>query len=215
MADQTDASRPPSVRERRVDAVVFDLDGVVRVFDLDEAIALERAHGVEPGAVAAVAEEPALVSRVLTGQITKAEWIAEVGRRLGSTTLAKAWGALDARLDDALVAVIDEVRAAGLPAVILTNGTDETPADIAALGLGERVDAVFNSAEIGHAKPDPRVFAHVCAALGLPPDRVAFTDDSPAKLRGASEIGMVARPYDDAVATRAWLVELGVLPVEP
>ncbi|HEV7721687.1 MAG TPA: HAD-IA family hydrolase [Iamia sp.] len=194
-----------------IDALVLDLDGVVRHFDAGHEAELCRRHGLEAGAIAAAAYAPDLLHPVITGRTTKAEWITAVGAALGVPEAAEAWGESPTTLDEAVLAVVDEVRATGRPVVILTNGTDTIDAELATLDVVRRFDGIFNSAVIGHAKPDRRAFAHVCAALDLPPERVAFADDSPAKLVGATELGMTAIAFTDAVSLRAWLVALDVL----
>ena len=45
----------------------------------------------------------------------------------------------------------------------------------------------------------------------MAPERVAFTDDSAAKLAGATELGMPTHHFTSAAALRTWLVELDVL----
>ena len=85
---------------------------------------------------------------------------------------------------------------------------------MAELGIDQRVDAVFNSAEIGHAKPDPRAFAHVCSELDVEPSTVFFTDDSAHKLAGAIELGMTVRHFVGVGDLRAALVAAGVQPLD-
>lgn len=194
-----------------VDAVALDLDGVVRHFDDAYEAELCRRHGLEAGAIAAAAYAPDLLHPVVTGRTTKAQWITAVGAALGLPEAAAAWGESPATVDEDVLAVVDEVRATGRPVVVLTNGTDAIDAELAALDVGHRFDRIFNSAVIGHAKPDVRAFGHVVEALGLPPERIAFADDSPAKLAGATELGMPTHAFTDAASLRAWLVALGVL----
>jgi putative hydrolase of the HAD superfamily len=105
--------------------------------------------------------------------------------------------------------VVDELRAGGTVVAVLTNGTDTIPAELRALGIADRFDAVFNSAEIGAAKPEAEAFQHVCRALGVPPEQVFFTDDSPSKLSGAVALGMDARLYVGLPTFVRHLEELG------
>jgi putative hydrolase of the HAD superfamily len=171
-------------------AVVFDLDGVIRHFDPEFVADVERRHALEQGAIlAAMFAEPGL-GDVTTGRITRSSWVAGVGEALGSPQAAAEWGDQVPRVDPEVLELADELRARGLTVAVLTNGTDRIPAEVAEQGIACRVDHVFNSAEIGHAKPDARAFRHVLDALGLEGPEVFFTDDSPAKLAGAVEVGM-------------------------
>ena len=108
-------------------------------------------------------------------------------------------------VDDDVVALANELRAAGTTTAILTNGTTRVESECATLGIPDHFDHLFNSARIGYAKPDRRVFEHVVTALGVAPQDCAFTDDSAAKLAGAIELGMATHHYQRVEPLRAWL----------
>ncbi|MEM9130743.1 MAG: HAD-IA family hydrolase [Actinomycetota bacterium] len=192
--------------------LLLDLDGVVRFFDADAQAEVERRHSLEPGRIAAIAVDPELMGPLVIGRLTRAAWVAEIGRRLGDAEAAAAWTGVDAHLDHELLAEVDRLRAAGVTVAILTNGTDTVADEVAALDLPRRVDAIFNSAELGVAKPDRRAFAIVCERLGVEPAEVFFTDDSPSKLTGARELGMTAEPYTGLPAFRGHLRACGLHP---
>jgi glucose-1-phosphatase len=109
-----------------------------------------------------------------------------------------------------MLAEVDLLRSAGFTVAVLTNGTDTIPDEMESFGLDRRFDAIFNSAEIGFAKPDRRAFEHVCGALGCPPEAVFFTDDSASKLHRAVELGMAVRLFEGVPTFRKHLRELGV-----
>jgi epoxide hydrolase-like predicted phosphatase len=67
----------------------------------------------------------------------------------------------------------------------------------AAYGLGDLVDVLVYSHEIGVAKPDPRAYEITCERLGVSPDEVAFLDDVEAAVDGARAVGMQAVHYRD------------------
>ena len=195
-----------------ISTVLFDLDGVIRHFDPDHLAAVEARFGLAPGSLWAAAFEPELAERLTTGRCTREAWKSEVGRRVGSPEAAGAWLGAKATTDDEMLALVDELRAIGMTVAILTNGTDTIPTELAEAGIDVRVDAVFNSAEIGYAKPDRRAFEHVCAALGVRPAEVFFTDDSPHKFDGAVEIGMRVHHFTGLPDLRAALADAGVTP---
>jgi putative hydrolase of the HAD superfamily len=192
-------------------ALVLDLDGVVRHFDPDHEADVCRRHGLEPGAIRDAVFASATTDAVITGRVTRDEWIATVGEEIGLPEAVAAWGRSPATVDEEVLAVVDEVRATGRPVVILTNGTSTIDEELVALDVVDRFDRIFNSAVIGHAKPDVRAFRHVLDALDLPGERVAFADDSPAKLVGAAELGMPTHAFTGAADLRAWLVALEVV----
>lgn len=141
-----------------IDALVLDLDGVVRHFDPDHEADVCRRHGLEPGAIRAAVFASAVTEAVIVGRVTRDEWIAAVGEETGMPGAVAAWGVSPATVDEDVLAVVDEVRATGRPVVILTNGTDAIDEELAALDVVHRFDGIFNSAVIGHAKPDVRAF---------------------------------------------------------
>ncbi|MEZ5238443.1 MAG: HAD-IA family hydrolase [Microthrixaceae bacterium] len=69
---------------------------------------------------------------------------------------------------------------------VLSNGTTRLLEDLELLDLTREFGAVFNTAEIGVAKPDPGAFRHVLGQLGTEAPRTAFIDDLPMNRRGAS-----------------------------
>lgn len=48
---------------------------------------------------------------------------------------------------------------------------------LAQVGLADGFDAVVISGEVGVAKPDPAIFAHACAAIGVEPGRALHVGD--------------------------------------
>jgi glucose-1-phosphatase len=192
-------------------AVVFDLDGVIRHFDPEVIADIERRHALELGALLDAAfAEPALTD-VTTGRLTRASWITGIGETLGAPDAAREWGGQPPRVDPEALELCDDLRAKGLTVAVLTNGTDTIPAEVAEQGIDCRVDHVFNSWEIGHAKPDARALQHVLDVLGLAGPEVFFTDDSPRKLAGAVEVGMHTHAFTGLDDLRQELGRRGVL----
>jgi putative hydrolase of the HAD superfamily len=185
-----------------VDVVLFDLDGVVRQFP----------GSAEWPDVPRVAFAPGLLDEAVKGKITDEQWRAEVLRRLGreSADAVAAWSASSGEVNDAVLQIVREVRAR-TPVGILTNGTDRLGADLERLGIGDEFDVIFNSSELGVAKPDPAVYELVCARLGVPPQAVFFVDDSPAHVDSARDVGLYAVLFVDAVLLAESLRAEGLL----
>jgi putative hydrolase of the HAD superfamily len=97
------------------------------------------------------------------------------------------------------------LRAAGLVTAVLTNGTDTIAAEAEQMRLHDHFDAVFNSAEIGYAKPDARAFRAVLNVLQVDAHEVFFTDDSPSKVAGAEALGFRTHLYDGISGLRRTL----------
>ncbi|WP_309127971.1 HAD family phosphatase [Microbacterium sp.] len=191
-------------------AVLFDLDGVLRHFDPAYVTRIEAEHALPAGSIHDAAFAAPLLDAVTTGRISRAAWVQSVGEELGDPKAAEAWGRHPSAPDAAMLALSDQLRTTGIRTAILTNGTDTITAELRELGIDTHVDAVFNSAEIGFVKPDPRVFRHALDALELSPGEVFFTDDSATKLAGASELGMLTHLFTGIDALRTSLRDAGV-----
>jgi HAD superfamily hydrolase (TIGR01509 family) len=72
-----------------------------------------------------------------------------------------------------------------------TNAFDVHRLD-AEMQLREHFDECFFSNEIGFRKPDPQCYLHVIGQLDVPPAEIAFFDDNPEYVAGASAVGIRA-----------------------
>lgn len=194
-----------------ITTVLFDLDGVIRHFHPDVVSDIERRHGIAPGTIEGFAFSAPLLHEVTTGKLRRAEWVDRIARHLGDAAPAEEWSRQPYTVDAEMIELADELRARGLRIAILTNGTDTIPAEAEHMGLHGHFDAVFNSAEIGHAKPDERAFRAVLDAFELGPLEVFFTDDSPGKLAGAEALGITTHLYTGISGLRRALQSHGTL----
>ena len=183
-------------------AVVFDLDGVVRHFEPEAEI--EARYGLPAGALYATAFRPELLDATVIGERAYDDWIAGIAETLARThgehtrEAAVAFSQLGATVDELIVDLMRRLRRNDYVVAILTNGTTRVEAEVESLGIDREVDHLFNSARIGYAKPDPRVFEHVLTTLGIAAHECVFTDDSPPKCAGARAVGMHVVDYTNA-----------------
>lgn len=106
----------------RIDALGLDLDGVVRHFDPGHEAELCRRHGLAPGAIREAVFASTITESVITGRVTRDEWIAAVGEEIGLPEAVEEWGRPPASVDEDVLVVVDEVRATGRTVVILAYG---------------------------------------------------------------------------------------------
>jgi len=196
-------------------AVVFDLDGVVRHWDPDVNGSIERRHGLAPGAIIDAAFAPDLGPAAVTGALDYATWATRIGERLGCPEAVAEWGEFRGHVDPDAVALVEAVRATGRTVGLLSNATTRLAEDLEVLGIADRFDHVFNTAELGVAKPDHEVYRRVVDTLGLPPERIVFTDDTPDWAHAATEVGLVGLPFTGVHALREELTRLGVVLEDP
>lgn len=114
---------------------------------------------------------------------------------------------------DGSVAVLRTLKAAGLPVHGLTNFSAETfPPTRARFDFLTLFEVVVVSGEEGVIKPDPVIFHRLIDRAGLPPERMAFVDDSARNIDTARSLGFKAHHFTGPAAFRDWVAGLG-LPV--
>ena len=168
--------------------LLLDLDGVLRAFP------------PVPPEIAEVAFEPALLRRAVTGEITDEQWRHEVGLD---------WTATPGEVIPDALALVRAARRQCFVA-LLSNATTRLESDLALLGLDGEVDAVFNSARLGVAKPDQEIFRRVLAELGH--STAVFCDDTEENVAAAREAGLDAVHVPDTAALRTALAVRGLIP---
>jgi 2-haloacid dehalogenase len=112
---------------------------------------------------------------------------------------------------DGTVAVLAELRAAGLPCFALSNMEAETyPVRRDRFAFMRWFDGAVISGIEGVAKPDERIFEIMVSRHGLDPRRTVFIDDSPANVAAAREMGFLAIRFVSPEELRNELCRLGV-----
>src|SRR4051812_3420368 len=125
-----------------VDALIVDLDGVIRHWNLDDFEALATSSGVSRADLGAIAFERALIADAMTGVLTAEAWAQEIGRRAAEThgcdadTIAGGFAALGWTVDQHAVALLRDVRGAGEAKLALfSNASTKLEADLASCAL--------------------------------------------------------------------------------
>ncbi len=73
------------------------------------------------------------------------------------------------------------------------------------------MDRYYFSDELGQVKPDREIFEHVIRDLNVPPQRIAFFDDTPVNVEAARSVGISAHEVDGIAALKEELQRLGIL----
>ena len=185
---------------RRLDAVIFDLDGVLtdsavahfhawkRLADElgvpFDAAANEALKGVDRmgslelilrrgGLVRSDAEKEALAAR------KNASYQAEIAQFSPAELFPGAAAALDA------------IRAAGLKTG-LASSSQNAPFLLERLGIAGQFDAIADARLIRRSKPDPEIFLTVAAQLGIAPALCLGVEDAAAGIAAIKAAGMPA-----------------------
>jgi putative hydrolase of the HAD superfamily len=190
---------------RAIEAVVFDIGGVVQESPLHAIARYERDHGLAPDAVnraVVAAGDAGAWARLERGELTVESFCAPFEADCRAHGVPVDGGHLMAYIAEAsrprprMLAAVRTIRARGLRVGALTNNwvaQGRRPTD----GLRAHFHVFVESAVVGLRKPDPRIYALVCRELGVTPPHAAFLDDIGMNLKPARELGMATIKVDD------------------
>ena len=196
-------------------AVIFDLDGVIRDWNDEEISEIEVAYGLNPGTILAVGFGTELGVAATTGKLDYRTWMdtirAEVILAHGSDVAGAldAWEANVGLVNTEMLQVLRSVRSQATVA-LLSNGTTRLRRDLAVLDLTDEFDVIFNTAEVGIAKPNPAIFHYVLQKLDSTAAEALFIDDLEVNVLGARSIGIRSHQHLDAGSTTEFLQSNGI-----
>src|SRR5690606_30330822 len=181
----------PPAEARPFDAVLCDLDNVIRSYDMSRVAALERSAGLAEGTTAGVAYAPEVDLPLLLGRIGTAEWEASIVHGLEGRVpeprareLAAAFAHAPFHPDEAVVPLLGRVR------------------ELRPLGLADLAHHVVGSAHVGVAKPDPAIYAIAVERAGVPARRCLFVDDRAENVEAARALGMTSMLFREPTDLR-------------
>ena len=181
-----------------VDALLFDLGGVVIDIDFDRVFARWAVHaGRDAAAIKARFRADSWYERHERSEIDAIAYFASLRSSLGiDLSDAQFLDGWEEVFVGEVAGMASLLRRAGekRPLYVFSNTNpahqeawSRRYADV--LGLFQRV---FASSEIGKRKPDPEAFRTVAAAIGAPAARILFFDDSLENVEGSRAAGMQA-----------------------
>lgn len=202
-----------------VRGLIFDYGGVLWDMRFDVSRELEQSHGVPERAIVETMYASETWRRIEVGIGDRDAWLTEAhvaletraGRAL--PPLHQRWREQQ-RLIAPNIALIERLRPRYRTSVL--SNADNT--------LGHRLrevhrihhlfDDIVCSADVGIAKPDPRVYALAAERLGLSPAECVFIDDLDSNVDAAREAGMQAVCFriDLGHSLEDMLRETGVAP---
>jgi HAD superfamily hydrolase (TIGR01509 family) len=97
----------------------------------------------------------------------------------------------DIEPDPQALAVLDELRAAGVRLAIVSNAASHSELLLDRFGFRDRVSATAMSWSVGVLKPDPLIYQAALGALGAAPGEAAYVGDgADGELGGARRLGL-------------------------
>lgn len=207
-----------------VEAVIFDLGGVVLGSPLHAIARFEKQHGIEhntinrhvassaPHGAWHVMERGEIALGAEFFQRFDAE-LAAAGAPISSELMFEEIGK-ETQPRPVMLAAIERLKQGGLRVAALTNNWNderagnEQPGSVSAdkserpesafkrSDLHARFELVIESSLVGLRKPDPRIYELTCERLGIAPGQAAFLDDIGANLKSARALGMTTIKVD-------------------
>jgi putative hydrolase of the HAD superfamily len=191
-----------------ITAVIWDFGGVITTSPFEAFNRLEAARGLPRDfirAVNAANPDDNAWARFERAEIDAAAFDAEfaqAARAMGHDLRgADVIAVLAGDVRPAMVATLDALKAAGYALGCITNNvpsgkgagmamTEARAAEVAAVMT--RFDHIIESSKAGVRKPDPRIYAMMCEALGVAPSQCVYLDDLGINCKPAAAMGMRA-----------------------
>jgi pseudouridine-5'-monophosphatase len=184
-------------------AVIFDLDGtIVNSEDVYEQVDMEvlrrRGQAFAPALREQMMGRPAAESvRIMIEHHELTESIDELDAE--RTVLFNNMISASAETTPGFVALLDALRAAGLPAAIATSGTRSYATKVLTrLGIAPRFQFVLTAEDVDRGKPAPDVYQLAARKLGLTSPQTMVLEDS----GNGCQAGVAAGAFTVAVPNR-------------
>ena len=200
-----------------VDAVLFDLGGVVIDIDFGRCFAHWAASAGRPleEITEAFVADGAYEAHE-RGELDATGYFAVVRQTLGldldDETLLAGWCDIYLDVVDGVVPLL-EAAAAHVPLYAFTN-TNPSHVTAYSARFGSQLamfDRVFTSCDLGLRKPEVEAFRTIASAIAVAPERILFLDDSEANVAGAVAAGLQAAHTTSVSATEAALAARSLL----
>ncbi len=189
-------------QNQHIDAIVFDLGGVILNIDYQLPVKAFKALGIDDFSKHfSQAAQTKLLDDYETGRISSETFIEEVAKFVKPGTsedqIRYAWNSILLDLPEKRLFSLE--KAAENHRIFLLSNTNEIHIDefnsyllqtYSLPSLEPFLEKLYLSYEVGLRKPDKHIFEHVLSDAGLKPESTLFIDDSIQHIQSASELGI-------------------------
>ncbi len=180
-----------------VDAVVFDLDGLlVNTEDLYQHVGTEmlrrRGRTFDGDLLDAMMGRP---QRVALQVMIDWHGLPDTVETLAAETKTIFQGLLDTRLEPmpGAVSLVEDLVQRGLPRGVATSSGPDFAHDVLGrVGLLDHFGFVLTSADVMHGKPHPEIYKTAARRMGVEPRRMLVLEDSATGCAAAVAAGAIA-----------------------
>jgi FMN phosphatase YigB (HAD superfamily) len=187
---------------KKIEAVIWDLGGViVRTHDRSGRERWEQRLGLNPGKLEELVFRSEVAGRAYEGDAGIEDVWRAVGDQLGVSEddlreMERDFWSGD-RVDYALVDYIRSLRPMYQTALLSNAWLDLRDFITDAWKIADAFDHMTISAEVGMAKPDPRIYSLPLEGLNVAPKHAVFIDDFTVNIRAAQAVGLHAIHFKD------------------
>ncbi|GAA1748996.1 HAD family hydrolase [Agromyces humatus] len=132
----------------------------------------------------------------------------DVGAAWNPIDVHELW-AIDHRswlsVDPGTLRVLDALVAGGTRLALLSNAGADFAGWLRHGSFAPLFERVFVSGELGLVKPEPEIYRHAMAELGIEPADLLFVDNRAENVAGARAVGGDGHVFADASELEAWL----------
>ena len=196
-----------------VDAILIDLDGVLRFWPATDNLIEER-HGLPRGSIRKVALADAILQPCIHGLILDSEWRESIVNELSreypladALSAVRIWSEPNGVVNTFALETLARM-CSGVKLVLATNATSRLEADLNALGIRELFFSIANSSELGFVKPEHSFYHAALEIAKLQAEHVLYIDDTLENVHAASEIGIRCHHYSSVDGMATFLAEM-------
>ena len=185
----------PQQRKKPIKGVLFDMDGVV--LDTEKLYCRFWREAAQALGYSMTVEQ-ALGMRSLNAQAGQAKLESYFGMDVSREAMKqKRVELMDAYVDvygvdpkPGISRVLDELKRRGIKTAITTSSPmDRVRRYLNPLGLLDKFDCLCSGHDVPHGKPEPDIYLHGAASVGLAPEECLAIEDSHAGVLSASRAG--------------------------
>jgi glucose-1-phosphatase len=201
---------------KNVEAVIFDLGGVIYDIDYKRTIDAFIQLGTDPKKIMySQAAQSGLFDAYETGKITSDNFLSSIQQELpqGMSTaqIKEAWNAILIGQPPHRLEFLNQLSNQ-LPIYLLSNTNalhieqihQELHDQYGLSGYHELFEDTFLSYELGLRKPHVETFQTVIQRTGIDPTKTLFIDDSPQHLIGAQQAGLQTYHHTEGDIVDVW-----------
>jgi putative hydrolase of the HAD superfamily len=195
-----------------IDAVVFDVDGVL-VRSGNFGAQLLRDYGPQHAAIDAFWRGPFVQCSLGLSDLKQEiePFLGKWGYRGTVEDCLQAWFEADSAVNTTVLDEVERLRSRGIPCHLATTQERYRAAYLEGpMGLAARFDRLFFSCHLGVRKPQPEFYRRVTDELGMSPAALLFFDDHHANVDAARAAGWNAELYTFGDDLSALLARHGV-----